>query len=113
RHCREGDEQICPNLRAEYGFLSDGGYAEYIALPARNAVALPDHISDAEAAPIGCGVTTAVHAARLAQLEGGEWAVVYGIGGVGLGLVQLAHARGARVIAVSRTPGKLEQASVF
>ena len=49
----------------------------------------------------------------LPNSRGGEWAVVYGIGGVGLGLVQLAHARGARVIAVSRTPGKLEQASVF
>ncbi len=113
RHCRAGDEQICPNLRAEYGFLSDGGYAEYIALPARNAVKLSDQISDAEAAPIGCGVTTAVHAARLAELEGGEWAVVYGIGGVGLGLVQLARARGARVIAVSRTPGKLDQAKAL
>lgn len=113
QYCRAGDEQICPSLRAEYGFLSDGGYAEYIAVPARNAVALPAHVTDAEAASIGCGVTTAVHAAGLAELAGGEWAVVYGIGGVGLGLVQLARARGARVIAVSRTPAKLEKASAL
>jgi propanol-preferring alcohol dehydrogenase len=106
-HCRVGDEHICPDIRAEYGFVSDGGYAEYVTVPARNAVALPDSVSDVAAAPIGCGVTTAVHASRLARLEAGEWAVVYGVGGVGFGLVQLARARGARVIAVGRRPAKL------
>ena len=105
-HCRVGDEQLCPALVAEYGFLSDGGYAEYVTVPARNAVPLPDSIADVDAAPIGCGVTTAVHAAGLAELAAGEWAVVYGVGGVGLGLVQLARSRGARVIAVSRSPAK-------
>ncbi len=109
-YCRAGDEQLCPSLRAEYGFISDGGYAEYIAVPARNAVKLPDSISDEEAAPIGCGVTTAVHAAKIAELQFGEWAVIYGVGGVGLGLVQLARAKGARVIAVSRTKAKLDKA---
>lgn len=108
--CRLGREQLCPNLRAEYGFISDGGYAQYVSVPSRNAVPLPDTVSDVEAAPIGCGVTTAVHAANLAELRGGEWVVVYGIGGVGLGLVQLARARGARTIAVSRTEAKLSRA---
>ena len=73
RHCLNGEEQICPNLRQEYGFISDGGYAEYISVPERNAVPLPDNIKDIDAAPIGCGVTTAVHAARLTQLKAGEW----------------------------------------
>ena len=109
-YCRVGNEQLCPNLRAEYGFISDGGYADFLSVPARNAVPLPDAISDIEAAPIGCGVTTAVHASRLAELQHGEWAVVYGIGGVGLGLVQLARSMGARVIAVSRTDAKLRKA---
>ena len=106
-HCRVGDEHLCPRLKAEYGFVSDGGYAEYVTVPARNAVPLPDSVSDVEAAPIGCGVTTAVHAARLAGLAPGEWAVVYGVGGVGFGLVQLARASGARVIAVGRSAAKL------
>lgn len=110
RYCRVGEEQLCPQVRAEYGFVSDGGYAEYVTVPARNAVPLPDTISDVDAAPIGCGVTTAVHAARLAGLEVGAWVVVYGIGGVGFGLVQLAHARGARVIAVGRSGAKLDKA---
>jgi alcohol dehydrogenase, propanol-preferring len=110
RHCRVGDEQLCVALRAEYGFVSDGGYAERVTVPARNAVRLPDTVSDVDAAPIGCGVTTAVHAARLARLAAGEWAVVYGAGGVGFGLVQLARAMGARVIAVGRNEAKLATA---
>lgn len=109
-YCRTGDEHLCPNLRAEYGFISDGGYAEYVTVPARNAVPLPDNISDVEAAPIGCGVTTAVHAAKIAEPEVGEWVVVYGVGGVGYGLVQLLRAKGVRTIAVGRSPAKLEKA---
>jgi propanol-preferring alcohol dehydrogenase len=108
--CRVGDEHLCPNIRAEYGFVSDGGYAEYVTVPARNAVALPDTISDVNAAPIGCGVTTAVHAMKLADPVAGDWVLVYGVGGVGFGLVQLARARGARVIAVGRNPRKLARA---
>src|SRR5919199_285625 len=109
-YCRVGDEHLCPNLRAEYGFISDGGYAEYVTVAARNAVPLPATIDDAEAAPIGCGVTTAVHAAKLAKPGIGEWVVVYGVGGVGFGLVQLARAIGARTIAVGRSSAKLDKA---
>jgi alcohol dehydrogenase, propanol-preferring len=109
-YCRVGDEHLCPNLRAEYGFISDGGYAEYITVPARNAVPLPAVIPDVEAAPIGCGVTTAVHAAKLAEARVGEWVVIYGVGGVGFGLVQLSHAIGARAIAVGRSAAKLDKA---
>src|ERR687885_164508 len=109
-YCRVGDEHLCPDLRAEYGFISDGGYAQYVTVPARNAVPLPATVSDIEAAPIGCGVTTAVHAAKLAEPRVGEWVVVYGVGGVGFGLVQLARAMGARTIAVGRSATKLEKA---
>ncbi len=109
-HCLRGDENLCGALRAEHGFVTDGGFAEYVRVPARNAVPLPDGISDAEAAPIGCGVTTAVHAANLARVGLGDWVVVYGAGAVGFGLVQVARLRGARVIAVGRTPAKLDAA---
>ena len=109
-YCRVGNEHLCPNLRAEYGFISDGGYAEYVTVPARNVVPLPAVIPDVEAAPIGCGVTTAVHAAKLAESRVGEWVVIYGVGGVGFGLVQLSHAIGARTIAVGRSAAKLDKA---
>jgi propanol-preferring alcohol dehydrogenase len=113
RHCLGGDENLCGALRAEFGFISDGGFADAIRVPARNCVSLPDHVTDEDAAPIGCSVTTALHAARLARLSLGDVALVYGIGAVGLGLVQLARHAGAEVIAVSRTPAKLERASAL
>jgi propanol-preferring alcohol dehydrogenase len=109
-HCLVGDENLCDALRAEYGFVSDGGFAEYAAVPARNAVRLPPEITDEAAAPIGCGVTTAVHAAGLARLSAGDVVLVYGVGAVSFGLIQLARLSGAEVIAVSRTPAKLEKA---
>jgi propanol-preferring alcohol dehydrogenase len=108
-----GDENLCDALVAEYGFVSDGGFAEYAKVPARNAVSLPQSISDEAAAPIGCGVTTAVHAASLARLAAGDVALVYGVGAVGFGLIQLAKLSGAEVIAVSRTPAKLEKAKAL
>lgn len=110
RYCLHGDENLCDALRAEHGFVTDGGFAEYVRTPARSAVRLPDTVSDADAAPIGCGVTTAVHAARLARVGLGDEVVVMGVGGVGFGLVQVARLRGARVIAVGRSPAKLEKA---
>lgn len=80
RWCAEGQEQVCPNLKAEYGFISDGGLAEYIQVPARNAVTLPDKIAFQDAAPVGCGLTTAVHAAKMARMstDRKETALVYG-----------------------------------
>ena len=102
--CRRGEENLCGSLKAEYGFFNDGAYAEFIAVPARNAVPLPDSISFEAAAPIGCGVSTAIHASTVAGLGAGDVAVVYGVGTVGYGLIQVARLRGARVIAVGRTP---------
>jgi propanol-preferring alcohol dehydrogenase len=111
--CRRGEENLCATPRAELGFVSDGGYAEYVVAPARNAVPLPDSLSFADAAPIGCGVTTALHASELARVAAGDTVVVYGVGGVGYGLVQIARLRGARVIAVGRSPEKLALAATL
>jgi propanol-preferring alcohol dehydrogenase len=111
--CMRGDENLCGAPKAQYGFFHDGGYAEYIAVPSRNAVQLPDSISLEEAAPIGCGVTTAVHACNLAQVSAGDVVVVYGIGTVGYGLVQVARHRGATVIGIGRNPEKLAHAKAI
>lgn len=105
--CRRGDENLCPAPRAEHGFLTDGGFAEYVTAPARNAVPLPEGLDAALAAPIGCSVTTAVHACGLAGVGMGDVVVVYGVGAVGYGLIQVARLRGAEVIGVGRTPAKL------
>mmetsp|Transcript_1486 Transcript_1486/g.3130 ORF Transcript_1486/g.3130 Transcript_1486/m.3130 type:complete len:354 (+) Transcript_1486:139-1200(+) len=90
RWCKRGDEHICPSLKAEHGFISDGGLAGYIRTPSRNAVVLPENLDFVHAAPIGCGVTTAVHAAKLGRVSNDDDAcLVYGCNGVGFGLVQL------------------------
>jgi D-arabinose 1-dehydrogenase-like Zn-dependent alcohol dehydrogenase len=110
RSCLVGQENLCDALRAEHGFVTDGGFAERVRVPARNAVPLPADVPDADAAPIGCAVTTAVHACALAGVGLGDTAVVLGVGAVGFGLVQVARLRGARVIAVGRSEEKLGRA---
>lgn len=108
--CRAGDENLCVQLKAEYGFFNDGGYAEAIVVPARNAVKLPDHVSFAVAAPVGCGITTAIHGCNLAEVGEGDVVVAYGVGAVGYGIIQIARLRGATVIGVGRSPEKLDRA---
>jgi D-arabinose 1-dehydrogenase-like Zn-dependent alcohol dehydrogenase len=108
--CRTGQENLCDALVAEYGFVSDGGLAEYVKVPARNLVKLPAKLSFDEAATLGCSATTAIHAAGLARLAPGDVAVVYGFGGVGAAVVQYCELAGARVIAVGRSPAKLQLA---
>jgi len=110
--CAAGDEQLCGDVAAQFGFVSDGGLARFIAVPARNALPLPPSLTFAHAAPIGCGVSTAVHAAKRAGgLAAGETVCVYGCNGVGHSLVQLARARGCTVIAVARQQAHLRKAS--
>jgi len=109
-HCRAGEENLCARPRQINGFIHDGGFAEYLRVSARNLVQLPGNVSLEEAAPIGCSVSTGVHALGRARLQPGEWVVVMGVGAVGYGLIQLAARAGGRVIAVGRSPRKLELA---
>jgi propanol-preferring alcohol dehydrogenase len=110
RWCKQGDEQLCGSMKAQSGFLSDGGLAEYLQTPARNAVVLPDNLSFVDAAPIGCSITTAVHAAKLAEVKADDWTMVYGVNGVGFGLVQLLKNHyGAKVICITRSESKRDK----
>lgn len=110
--CRTDRANLCPQVVAEYGFTADGGYAEYVVVPAANLVKIPAGLDLGEAATLGCSVTTAIHAARtIADLRQGETAVVYGAGGVGFGLIQFCKLAGARVIAVSRSAAKRAKAA--
>ncbi len=105
--CRTDRANLCPHVVAEYGFTADGGYAEYVIAPAKNLVPLPPEFDLAEAATLGCSVTTAIHAARtIANVRLGDTVVVYGAGGVGFGLVQYCRLAGARVLAVSRSASR-------
>lgn len=106
RWCHRGQQHRCDDPRGLFAFVSDGGFAEHVVVPATCVVALPDQIDFADAAPLCCAGATAVHATGLARVEPGDMVVVVGAGGVGLALVQVAVDRGARVIAVSRSNDK-------
>jgi len=109
--CAHGHEQICPDAGPQPGLSTDGGFAEYVCVPVSSLVPLPDHLDPVSAAPLGCAAATAYHALLgVACAESGETIAVYGVGGVGLPLIQLAVARGLRVLAVGRSAGKLELA---
>jgi propanol-preferring alcohol dehydrogenase len=96
------------------GHHVDGGYAEYIAVPSRNAIPLPEEISFEEGATLMCASATALHALRKGRLKDGETVAVFGIGGLGMSAIQLAKALGAvEVYAVDIKLDKLELASEY
>src|SRR3990170_3697962 len=99
-YCRSGAEQYCLTGKM-LGHYTDGGYAEFVAVPGRNAVLLPDEISFGQGATLMCASATAFHALRKSRLKGGERVAVFGAGGLGISAIQLARAFGAlEVIAV-------------
>ena len=109
-YCQRGSEQFC--LRGKMiGKYRDGGYAEYIAVPARSVFYLPDEIPFEHGAVMMCSSATALHALNKARLKPGETVAVFGVGGLGVSALQLARAYGARqVFAVDLQPAKLELA---
>lgn len=102
--CESGNAQVCPDQQ-QPGFTHWGSFAEYVALHAAdtNLVAIPEQVEYATAASLGCRFATAFRAlSARARVREGEWVTVVGVGGVGLSAVMIAHAMGARVIAVDR-----------
>ncbi len=106
-HCQRGNEQFCTSGKM-IGKYRDGGYAEYIAVPARSAFVLPTEIPFEQGAVMMCSSATSLHALHKARLSPGETVAVFGAGGLGLSAVQLARAFGARrVFAVDIKANKL------
>ena len=108
--CRAGRPNMCDREPGQLGFNLDGGDAEYVVIPERNAVVMPDDVDFATAAVLTCAGMTAVHATRLSRLDLGDTAIVDGIGGVGILVLQAAVAAGANVIAVADSDAKLDLA---
>jgi 2-desacetyl-2-hydroxyethyl bacteriochlorophyllide A dehydrogenase len=106
-YCSQGSEQFCTS-GLMIGKYRDGGYAEYIGVPARNAFRLPDEVSFEQGAIMMCSSSTSFHALRKGRLRPGESVAVFGVGGLGMSAVQLARASGALdVFAVDIDAGKL------
>jgi D-arabinose 1-dehydrogenase-like Zn-dependent alcohol dehydrogenase len=112
-YCNRGNEQFCTAGKM-IGKYRDGGYAEYIAIPARSAFLLPEEISFEHGAAMMCSSATSLHALQKARLKPGETVAVFGAGGLGMSAIQLACALGAAtVFAVDIRPDKLSLAAEF
>ena len=112
-YCSTGNEQFCDTVKM-LGHHVDGGYAEFISIPARNAIHLPDEISFEAGATLMCASATSLHALRKSRVKAGETVAVFGVGGLGLSAIQLAKALGAiEVFAVDIKQDKLELASEY
>jgi 6-hydroxycyclohex-1-ene-1-carbonyl-CoA dehydrogenase len=111
--CRLGRENICSNMTM-LGNHFDGAYAEYVVVPAKDVLKLPESIPLEEASIIADAVSTPYHAVKnRARVQSGDTVVVFGCGGVGINAVQLSAASGAYVIAVDISDRKLEWAKEF
>ena len=109
--CHTGVSNACENAIVP-GFGAPGAYAEFVAVPFdHNLVHLPETMSPALAAGLGCRVTTAWHALTdRANVRAGEWVAVHGTGGIGLAALLLAKMLGARVVVVDIVEEKLTHA---
>ncbi|MHB1614393.1 MAG: alcohol dehydrogenase catalytic domain-containing protein [Actinomycetes bacterium] len=100
-YCLTGRDNLCRSKEIT-GETVDGGYAEYMLATAAHTYLLPDSIDDVEAAPLFCPGITAYGSVLKADLGPGKRVSVFGIGGVGHLVLQMARLYGADVVAVSR-----------
>ncbi len=108
RNCRAGRENICDEMQM-LGNNIDGAYAEYVKVPAKDCSHLPDEIPIDAASIIADAVSTPYHAVKnRAQVKPGDYVVVFGCGGVGINVVQIAAAVGASVLAIDIVDHKLD-----
>ncbi|PSP89495.1 alcohol dehydrogenase [Halobacteriales archaeon QS_4_69_34] len=113
RVCARGEDQLC-DLSNWVGVGHDGGYAEYLQVPAERYVLPIGDLDPVAAAPLTDAALTPYRAVRTAaaELSPADAVVLAGIGGLGHYGVQLARlATGARIVAVDLSSEKLDRAS--
>jgi D-arabinose 1-dehydrogenase-like Zn-dependent alcohol dehydrogenase len=111
RWCTSGRETLCEHHGGFIGAAVDGAFAEYAVVPAMNLVLVPDAVDLRVAGIVSDAVATPYHAAReRARIVPGQRVAVLGAGGgVGVHMVEVASAFGARVVAVERDGAKAER----
>jgi NADPH:quinone reductase-like Zn-dependent oxidoreductase len=109
--CAAGQDNRCRDYTI-LGYGKNGGYAEYVAVPAVNVMPMPADLSFEQAAAIPLVFVTAWHMlVRRAELLPGEEVLIWGAGsGVGTAAIQIAKLIGARVIATAGSDAKLAKA---
>jgi D-arabinose 1-dehydrogenase-like Zn-dependent alcohol dehydrogenase len=107
-HCRRGEFFACTVALLTTGFSFDGGYAEYMVVPAQALARVPDELSAIEGAPLMCAGVTTFNALRNSGARGGDVVAVLGIGGLGHLGVQFAARMGFNTVAIARGKDKEE-----
>jgi D-arabinose 1-dehydrogenase-like Zn-dependent alcohol dehydrogenase len=107
--CRRGDFRNCANLKIP-GSSYDGGYQQYMVAPVEALVAIPETLSDVEAAPLLCAGITTFNALRHSGALPSDLVAVQGIGGLGHLGIQFASKFGYKVAAIGRGPENAELA---
>ncbi len=110
-HCSTGWMQLCDEgVKEVYGVTGHGAHAKYMKCPAATIVELPEDLSYETGAAIACGTGTAWGALHRLDLKADQTIAIFGQGPVGLSTTQLAHAMGARVIALDVSDERLARA---
>jgi D-arabinose 1-dehydrogenase-like Zn-dependent alcohol dehydrogenase len=99
--CRRGDFSMCVNRKVT-GIDYDGGYAEYVVVPAETLATIPDQLPAEEAGPFMCAGVTVFNALRNSGARPGDVVAVQGIGGLGHLGVQYARKMGFETVALGR-----------
>ena len=103
--CRRGDFAMCLDRKVT-GIDFDGGYAEYMIVPAAALAAIPDELPAEEAGPFMCAGVTVYNALRNSGARPGDVVAVQGIGGLGHLGVQYARKMGFQTVALGRGKDK-------
>jgi D-arabinose 1-dehydrogenase-like Zn-dependent alcohol dehydrogenase len=99
--CRRGDFRNCRNVKIP-GISYDGGYQQYMVAPVEALAAIPESLSDVEAAPLLCAGITTFNALRHSGALPSDLVAVQGIGGLGHLGIQFANKFGYKVVAIGR-----------
>ncbi|MEU9239695.1 alcohol dehydrogenase [Streptomyces sp. NPDC048385] len=105
--CRQGDFIVCENMKTP-GWTYDGGFGEQVIAPVDALARIPDGLTAADAAPMGCAGVTTFNGLRRSPAEPGDLVAVVGLGGLGHLGVKYAVAMGFETVAVARGAEKAD-----
>jgi alcohol dehydrogenase len=107
--CRKGQFMQCERMQVP-SWHYPGGYAESLTAPSTALARIPEGLSFAEAAPMGCAGVTTFNGLRNTRAKAGDLVAVLGVGGLGHLGVQWARAMGFETVAIARGTGKADDA---
>lgn len=107
--CRQGHEEWCTDSPGRFGMELDAGFGELAVFPERNLVKIGPDVPLDGASLIAGTMASPLHGIHMAEIQMGETAVIFGMGGLGLHVLQILRYLGADVIGVDVNPEKLEK----